>query len=95
MALEKLLSLGRRQPTRPTRRAVLYVRPECHLCEEAVALVEVACRRGATIDLERVDIETDPTLLRRYLLAIPVLELDDGVRLEWPFTLSELERAIR
>jgi hypothetical protein len=94
-ALRKLISLARQRPTRAARRARLYRRPDCHLCEEAVALVESIRRRGLPIELESVDIESDPALLRRYLLTIPVLELEDGPALEWPFTRSDLERALR
>ena len=56
-------------------RVVLYGRPGCHLCEEALAVV----RRVATnleCALEEVDIETDDELFKRYLERIPVLTID-------------------
>ena len=94
-ALRKLLALARRDAARSRCQARLYVRVDCHLCDEAAALVDLARRRGAQIELERIDIEADPALLRRYLLSIPVLELVGRSRLEWPFSLADLERALR
>jgi glutaredoxin len=52
-------------------RLVLYTRPECHLCEDARAVLE---RVGHPF--EEVDIETDDHLLKRYLERIPVVSLD-------------------
>ena len=53
----------------------VYVRPGCHLCEEALG---VLAELGATTPfvLETVDIESDDDLHRRYLERIPVIALD-------------------
>ena len=54
----------------------LYSRPGCHLCDEArVALERVRAR--APFALREVNIETDDSLLRRYLERIPVVALGD------------------
>jgi glutaredoxin len=50
---------------------VLYGRPGCHLCDDARTALE---RIGEPF--EEVDIETDETLLSRYLERIPVVALD-------------------
>ena len=53
----------------------VYLRPGCHLCEEALAIL--ADLRAATpFELETVDIESDDDLHRRYLERIPVIALD-------------------
>ena len=53
----------------------LYSRPGCHLCDDArVALERVRAR--APFALREVNIETDDSLLRRYLERIPVIALD-------------------
>ena len=53
----------------------LYSRPGCHLCDEArIALERVRAR--APFALREVNIETDDSLLRRYLERIPVVALD-------------------
>jgi glutaredoxin len=54
---------------------VLYGRPDCHLCDEARA---VLARIGHPF--EEVDIEADDELLARYLERIPVVALD-GIEL--------------
>jgi glutaredoxin len=54
----------------------LYSRPGCHLCDDArVALERVRAR--APFALREVNIETDDSLLRRYLERIPVVMLGD------------------
>jgi glutathione S-transferase len=55
---------------------VLYERPDCHLCEQALAELEALRDEGLEFTLERVDIESDEELLRRHLERIPVVELD-------------------
>jgi glutaredoxin len=54
----------------------LYSRPGCHLCDDArVALERVRAR--APFALREVNIESDDSLLRRYLERIPVIALGD------------------
>jgi glutaredoxin len=54
----------------------LYSRPGCHLCDDArVALERVRAR--APFALREVNIETDDSLLGRYLERIPVVALGD------------------
>jgi hypothetical protein len=54
---------------------VLYGRPGCHLCEEALANIE---RVGARVPftLTQMDIERDEALLLRFLERIPVVTVD-------------------
>ena len=70
-------------------------RPGCHLCEEAVAVLE---RLGADpalgdVVVEQVDIEGDEALLRAYLERIPVIALD-GVEL-YDFAVDEADLRVR
>jgi glutaredoxin len=53
----------------------VYLRPECHLCEEALAVLE---RIGVDLPfaLTTRDIEADDALLKAYLERIPVIALD-------------------
>jgi glutaredoxin len=53
----------------------VYERPGCHLCEDAVAVLE-RVRTHRPFRLRRVDITTDDALHRRYLERIPVIALD-------------------
>jgi c-di-GMP-related signal transduction protein len=58
---------------------VVYSRPECHLCEEAIAAIVGLHEQGYRFILREVDIESDELLLRRYLERIPVVEVDGAV----------------
>lgn len=60
-------------------RLVLYDKPGCHLCDEALAVVErvrAAIASQVPTTLERFDIRRDPALWDLYRLEIPVLEVD-------------------
>lgn len=62
--------------TGPSRaRLTLYGRPGCHLCEEALAVIE-RVRLEIPCDLEQVDITTDEDLHRSCFERIPVLLVD-------------------
>ena len=58
---------------------VLYSRPGCHLCEEALAKLVALHGEGYRFELREVDIESDEGLLRRMLERIPVLEIDGEI----------------
>jgi glutaredoxin len=55
---------------------VVYSRPGCHLCEEALASIVALHADGYRFELREVDIESDEALLRRHLERIPVVEVD-------------------
>ena len=61
----------------------VYARDGCHLCAEAEAALE-RLRAELGFALERVDIDTDDELFKRYLERIPVIAVDGE-------ELSELE----
>jgi hypothetical protein len=58
---------------------VVYSRPGCHLCEEAVAAIVALHGEGYRFGLHEVDIDSDELLLRRHLERIPVVEVDGTV----------------
>jgi glutaredoxin len=55
---------------------VVYSRPGCHLCEEALAQIIALHEQGYRFSLHEVDIESNDLLLRRHLERIPVVEVD-------------------
>jgi c-di-GMP-related signal transduction protein len=55
---------------------VVYSRPGCHLCEEAIEQIIALHEEGYRFNLHEVDIESNDLLLRRYLERIPVVEVD-------------------
>ena len=58
---------------------VVYSRPGCHLCEEAIAAIVALHEEGYRFALHEIDIESDELLLRRHLERIPVVEVDGTV----------------
>ncbi len=59
----------------PSPLITVYVRPGCHLCDDALAVLEPLAREAGA-RLETIDIESDDVLHRRYLERIPVTCLD-------------------
>ena len=55
---------------------VVYSRPGCHLCEEAMAQIVALHEEGYRFELHEIDIESHELLLRRHLERIPVVEVD-------------------
>ena len=53
----------------------LYGRPGCHLCNDALAVLE-RIRADAPFELRTVNIEDDDALFKAYLERIPVVALD-------------------
>jgi glutaredoxin len=58
---------------------VVYSRPGCHLCEQAMAAIVALHEEGYRFALHEIDIDSDALLLRRHLERIPVVEVDGAV----------------
>jgi glutaredoxin len=56
-------------------RVVLYTRQGCHLCEEALGLLQ---KHGLRPDC--VDVDLDPELCERFNASVPVVEIDGQIR---------------
>ena len=67
---------------------ILYYQPDCHLCDEAEILLHAT---GLGETYEKVDIESDLELLKRYGIHVPVLMRGDNEKeLFWPFDQQQL-----
>jgi glutaredoxin len=55
---------------------VVYSRPGCHLCEEALEAIVGLGSDGYRFTLREVDIDSEDRLLRELLERIPVVEVD-------------------
>lgn len=65
------------------KKLILYHQPECHLCDEAEAILLAAGLDGRYL---KVDIETDLELLKSYGIHVPVLKMEGkSEELFWPF----------
>ncbi len=58
-------------------RVRLMERPDCGLCEEAIAGLR-RLSRAKRLDIERVDVTRDPALLERYVVRVPVLVVGEA-----------------
>lgn len=68
----------------------LLSRTECHLCDDAHALLDALQPKGSVV-VTVVNIDDSPPLLRRYGAKIPVVRrTDNDAKLFWPFTFDEL-----
>jgi glutaredoxin len=70
------------------RRATIYFRPGCHLCDDAAGLLAEA---GYQVDW--VNIDEDEQLKRQFDACVPVVEIDGKVRFRGkvdPLLLSRL-----
>jgi hypothetical protein len=72
---------------------VLYTREGCHLCEDALVVLE-RVRAEVPFVLDARDIEADDDLLRRFLERIPVVELDGEELFEFYVDEPELRRRL-
>ena len=66
----------------------LYTKKDCHLCEQAKADLE-ALQEQYPHRLVEIDINSDPALLKAYMVEIPVLEIGPYV-LKYPFDKQKL-----
>jgi glutaredoxin len=76
---------------------VLYSRPGCHLCDDARRALEQLQREPgveAAFELREVDIESDPVLERRFMIEIPVIEVDGEVVTQAPVDLRAVRAAL-
>jgi hypothetical protein len=85
---------ARRESMRVTPTVTLYSTPDCHLCDEAAAIL-AAVERTLPFRWRRVDIRSDARLLERYRCEIPVIHIDGGATLTWPTTRERVLRALR
>ncbi len=76
------------------RTVALYGRPGCHLCDEALAVVD-RVRARVPFALEQRNIETDDRWMVAYLERIPVVTIDGLERFELFVDEREFEDALR
>ena len=75
-------------------RITLYTRAGCHLCDEARKVLDSA-RTRARFDLDVVDIDADPELLRLYNEEVPVIAIDGVKAFKYRLTLDEFLKKLR
>jgi hypothetical protein len=73
----------------------LLSRRDCDLCEEFKAELEHLAQSVALPPIELVDVDSDPLLVRRYGLDVPVLLLDEARVCQHRLDSAELLRFLR
>ena len=69
---------------------ILFTRDGCHLCDQAMTLLD-----QAGIDWRPVDIDDDPALTEKYGLRVPVLRRPDTCdELCYPFDASAVQEFV-
>jgi predicted thioredoxin/glutaredoxin len=76
-------------------RLTLVHRHDCALCDEMLAQLEALGRTVALPPIDVVDVDSDPLLLRRHGLDVPVLLLDGAVVCRHRLDRRELARLLR
>jgi glutaredoxin len=71
----------------------VYGAPDCHLCDEAKAVLRPAAARLGFL-LREVDISGDQELENRYRTDIPVVEIDGLRTFRYRVPEDELERRV-
>ncbi|RID84994.1 glutaredoxin family protein [Mesobacillus zeae] len=57
------------------------MRERCHLCSDALVLLQ-GLQQGWNFDIWEVDIDKDDCLVEKYGISIPVIELE-GEEIQW------------
>ena len=69
---------------------VLYVKPGCHLCDEARETLALTLKHPRVAEK---DITGNPGLFKAFGTRIPVLaRADTGEELQWPFGPADIKR---
>jgi len=74
-------------------RVLVYSKPGCHLCEDALVVVQRVCAEVGTT-YEEVDITTDPALVKAYGEQIPVTFVDGRQHDFWRVDEARLRVAL-
>ena len=81
--------------TPPAARLTVVSRRDCGLCETMLAELAALAGSIALPPVEIVDVDSDPELLRRHGLHVPVLLLDGTVVCRHRLDAAELARLLR
>ncbi len=76
-----------------THRVVVYSKPSCHLCADALDVLN-DLQKEFRLLIKEINIESDATLLAKYLEKIPVLVIDDRITLVAPIRAVDVHAAL-
>ncbi len=77
-----------------TRQLTLYKRRDCGLCEEMKEVIrEVAMEYP--LEIEEIDVDTAPKLIKNFGYEVPVLFIDQRKAFKYRLTAEELKKKLR
>lgn len=79
--------------SRQAARVVVLTRAGCHLCDDAIAIVQAVCAETGDSWATR-DIDADPELRRRYTDEVPVTFVDGAQHDYWRVDPGRLRTAL-
>lgn len=75
-------------------RVTIYTKKDCHLCEEAKAVLSKFAREYPLI-VDEIDIESDSAIFEKYRYEIPVVLLNDRKIFKYRIDEKKLHRILR
>ena len=85
--------IPRHFPAQSDARVVVLTREGCHLCDEAIAIIETVCAEH-DVRWQAVDVDADPALRRQYTDHVPVTFVDGGQHGLWFVDAGRLAAAL-
>ena len=77
----------------PDARVLVLTRQGCHLCDDAIAIVEQVCREHS-VAWRAVDVDADPALRAQYTDHVPVTFVDGEQHSLWFVDAERLVAAL-
>lgn len=77
-----------------SRRLRLYTRRDCCLCEEMEAVIQ-SLARELPLEIDEIDVDSDPELEAKFGAEVPVLFIDDRKAFKYRATVEELRKRLR
>ena len=75
-------------------RLTLIGKPDCHLCDDARAVIDSVIEGREDVELEELSIHDDAELNEKYWDEIPVLLIDGRVHAIWRLDAQRLRAAL-
>lgn len=75
-------------------RLTLIGKPDCHLCDDARAVIDSVIGGRSDVSLEELSIHDDAELNEKYWDEIPVLMIDGRVHAIWRIDAERLRAAL-
>ncbi|MBI5517463.1 MAG: glutaredoxin family protein [Deltaproteobacteria bacterium] len=77
------------------RSVTLYTREGCHLCDDALGVLEAVRQEApSTLTVTVIDVDSDPALRELYGMEVPVIAVDGRKAFKYRVTAEALRRRL-